>query len=344
MSFPQRCPILVADIGGTNARFALADPGARVPLLQDSIKRYAVRDFPSLEVTAAEYLRETGARPQRAVFAIAGHINEGVVRATNSPWRIVADTVRHELKLDAVHLINDFAAQSMCLPLLGADDRLVIGNVAAPVIGRRDPQTFAVIGPGTGLGVGALLLRENRFQPLETEGGHSNYAPDTPEEIKILERLKARFGHVSNERLISGNGLSNLHQALAELDGVTTEPLPPEQITRRAQPGDDDLCTRAVEHFCAIFGAVAGDAVLNLGGWDGAYLAGGLPPLLAPWLHQGTFRRRFEDKGRLAKAMRDVPTVIITHPEAGLVGTAAVAVTDTGGSLTDAPTARTAIH
>lgn len=343
MSPAQHPPILIADIGGTNARFALADPGARPPLLVESIRRYSVSDFPSLQATAAEYLRDIGAKPRRAVFAIAGHIDDGVVRATNSPWHIVADTARHALNLESVRLINDFAAQSMCLPLLGPGDSTVIGKPMAPVIGCRDPQTFAVIGPGTGLGVGALLLREDRFRPLETEGGHCGYAPDTPEEIDILTYLASRFGHVSNERLISGSGLTNLYQALAEIDGDTVEPLAPEQITRRAQKGEDALCTRTVERFCAIFGSVVGDAVLSLGGWDGAYLAGGLPPLLVPWLRQGTFRHRFEDKGRLSPAMRDVPTLVITHPHAGLLGAAASAVVEAGGSLIDAPTTHAAI-
>lgn len=343
MSPAQPLPILIADIGGTNARFALADPAVRPPLLVDSIRRYSVSDFPSLEATAAAYLREVDARPRHAVFAIAGHIDDGVVRATNSPWRIVADATRHSLNLESVRLINDFAAQSMCLPLLGPDHTIVIGKPMAPVIGCCDPQTFAVIGPGTGLGVGALLLRENRFRPLETEGGHCGYAPDTPEEIEILKYLATRFGHVSNERLISGSGLTNLYQALAAIDGDTVEPLAPEQITQRAQKGEDTLCVHTVERFCAIFGSVVGDAVLNLGSWDGAYLAGGLPPLLVPWLRQGAFRHRFEDKGRLSPAMREVPTLIITHPYAGLLGAAASAVIEAGGSLIDAPTPHAAI-
>ncbi len=343
MSPAQPQPILIADIGGTNARFALADPGVRPPLLVDSIRRYNVSDFPSLEATATEYLHQVGARPRHAVFAIAGHIDDGVVRATNSPWRIFADTVRHALSLESVRLLNDFAAQSMCLPLLDASDTIVVGKPAAPVIGCCDPQTFAVIGPGTGLGVGALLLRDDRFRPLETEGGHCGYAPDTPEEIEILKHLTKRFGHVSNERLISGSGLTNLYQSLAAIDGDTVEPLAPEQITQRAQKGEDALCTRTVERFCAIFGSVVGDAVLSLGSWDGAYLAGGLPPLLVPWLRQGTFRHRFEDKGRLSPAMRAVPTLVITHPHAGLLGAAASAVIETGGSLIDVPRPHAAI-
>jgi glucokinase len=326
-------PVLIADVGGTNVRFALAAVDRRPPLVTDSIRRYRVADFPSLDAAAAQYLRETGEKPRRAVFAIAGHIDNGEVRATNSPWRIVAEEARRALDLDAVRLVNDFAAQGMCLPLLDANDIAVVGKPAAPVIGRRDPQTFAVVGPGTGLGVGALLLRDGRFSALETEGGHCGYAPGTAEEIEILQHLAKRFGHVSNERLISGGGLANLHQALTDMAGEPPQELSPEQITGAAQDGSDALCVRAVEVFCAVFGAVAGDVALNLGGWDGVWLAGGLPPLLLPWLRGEAFRRRFEDKGRLSGAMRDVPTVVITHPDAGLLGVAATAVVDAGGSL-----------
>jgi glucokinase len=330
-------PVLIADVGGTNVRFALASVDSATPLQKDSIQRHRVADFPSLDAAAQAYLADIDARPRRAVFAIAGRIENGEVRATNSPWRISAEQARRELKLDAVQLVNDFAALSMALPLLAADDVVRIGTPPAPVVGASDAQTFAVVGPGTGLGVGALLLRDGHFSRLETEGGHCGYAPGTAEEIEILQRLAKRFGHVSNERLISGNGLANLHQALADMAGEPPQELTPEQITQAAQDGSDPLCVRAVEVFCAVFGAVAGDVALTLGGWDGVFLAGGLPPLLLPWLHGEAFRRRFEDKGRLSAAMRDVPTVVITHPDAGLLGAAATAVVDAGGSLLRAP-------
>lgn len=342
MNAATHLPVLIADIGGTNARFALADTALHAPLLVDTVRRYRVADFPSLAAAARRYLEETGATPRRAVLAIAGRIDAGEVRATNSPWRIVATELRQTLGLDHVRLLNDFAAQSLCLPLLESEDIHVIGTPPAPPIGGRAQQTFAVVGPGTGLGVGALLLRDQRFLPLETEAGHCGYAPDSPEEIEVLKVLAVRFGRVSSERLISGSGLVNLHQALATIDGAPVVALAPEQITERAQRGDDALCVRSVELFCAIFGAVAGDAVLGLGGWDGVFLAGGMSPVLLPWLRQGAFRRRFESKGRLSAPMREVPTVVVTHPHAGLLGAAASAVVEAGASLLREPTARVA--
>jgi len=330
-------PALVADIGGTNARFALADTTSRRPLLEASIKRYRVADFPTPEDAVHQYIRDTGLAPRQAVFAVAGHIHEGTVNATNSPWEISVAELCRKLDLDSAELINDFAAQSLCLPLLGPDDSVRLGKPDAPVIGSAASQTFAVIGPGTGLGVGALLLRNGRFEALGTEGGHTSFAPDTPLEIEILRYLATRFEHVSNERLISGEGLSLLHQALATIDGNPVDPLPPEEVTTRASDGTDDLCVRAVEQFCATFGAVTGDAVLSLGGWDGAFLAGGLPPRLLSWLEKGTFRERFEAKGRLGEAMQRTPTCAITHPHAGLLGAATQAIVMRGGAVLRRP-------
>lgn len=332
MNAAPHLPVLIADVGGTNARFALADTTRQAPLLADAIRRYRVADFPSLETAAARYLEETGATPRRAVLAIAGRIEAGEVRATNSPWRIVAAELRDALGLEHVRLLNDFAAQSLCLPLLEANDMEVVGAPPAPVIGGHGPQTFAVVGPGTGLGVGALLLRNRQFAALETEAGHCGFAPDTPEEIEILKVLAARFGRVSSERLVSGSGLVNLHEALAAVAGAPAPGLAPEEITARAARSDA-ACIRTMERFCAIFGAVAGDAVLGVGGWDGAFLAGGMSPVLLPWLRQGAFRQRFASKGRLSAPMREVPTVVVTHPYAGLLGAAASAVVEAGGSL-----------
>lgn len=333
MTARSRDIALVADIGGTNARFALADTGNERPLREDSIRRYAVSDFATLTEAAGHYLDTIDIRPCHAVLAVAGHIRDGEVHATNNPWHITTATVRDALTLESVRLINDFAAQSLCLPLLGPGDAHAIGPRPAPDPGAAARQTFAVIGPGTGLGVGALLLRHGTFSALETEGGHTSFAPADAEEIDILRFLAARHGRVSNERLVSGEGLVNLHQALAAIEGRQAEALAPEQITARAERGTDPLCIRVVERFCAIFGAVSGDAVLHLGGWSGAWLAGGLPPRLLPWLEKGDFRRRFEDKGRLRDALRDTPTAVITHPHAGLLGAAASAVMATGGML-----------
>jgi glucokinase len=318
--------VLLADIGGTNARFALADPGAPMPLLADSVRGYAVEAFGSLAEAAQHYLNATQAQAESGVFAVAGRVDGDLARMTNHPWVVSRERVRQALGLDEVTLVNDFVAQSMAVRLLGEDDVLAIG---AP--GRTAPdaaaRTYAVLGPGTGLGVGALVVRDGRHYPLATEGGHASFAPGTPEEIAILERLSAYYGRVSNERMVSGGGLVNLHRALSEIAGLDPGPLQPEDITARAAEGDR-RCLRAIDVFCAVFGAIAGDLVLTLGAWDGVFLSGGMVPLLLPALQHSGFRQRFESKGRYAPAMARVPTLAVLHPQPGLLGTAALAVDD----------------
>lgn len=321
-------PVLLADVGGTNVRFALADPQRARPLLAESIRRYRVVDFATFTDAALAYLGECGARARRGVFAFAGQVRDGEVQVTNHSWSVSRERVRAELALADAVFINDFAAMSLCVPLLAATDVQRIGDVAPPSLDGS--RTFAVVGPGTGLGVGALLLRDGRAAALETEGGHVSFAPRTEEEIEILRRLTARFGRVSNERLLCGSGLSNLHEALGEMHGVFDGRLTPEEITRRANAGEDAACVRAIETFCELLGAVAGDFVLAFGAWDGAWLAGGLTPLLLPWLQRGGFRRRFEDKGRFVEAMTRVPSTAILHPDAGLLGAAAFALQERG--------------
>jgi glucokinase len=316
-------PVLLADVGGTNVRFALADPLRAQPLLPDSIRRYRVVDFATFTDAALAYLGECGVRARRGVFAFAGQVRDGEVQVTNHSWSVSRERVRAELALASAVFVNDFAAMSLCVPLLGAGEVHRIGD--APPSSLQGTRTFAVVGPGTGLGVGALLLREGRAAALETEGGHTSFAPRTEEEIEVLRRLTARFGRVSNERLLCGSGLSNLHEALGEIHGVLDGRLTPEEITRRAGAGEDAACVRAIETFCELLGAVAGDFVLAFGAWDGVWLAGGLTPLLLPWLERGGFRRRLEDKGRFAEAMTRVPSTAILHPDAGLLGAAAFA-------------------
>ena len=317
---------LVADIGGTNARFALADLQRRAPLLIDSVRLAKVADFSSLADAARHCLdsMQASTEVKAAVFAIAGHIENDEVRVTNHPWVISRTETQRELHLHSLHLINDFAAQAMAIQLLTGDDLVPVGPRPWPTTPAA-ARTFAVLGPGTGLGVSALLVRDGRNIVLETEGGHVSFAPTSKEETAILERLTARYGRVSNERLISGGGLVNIHQALCEIAGEPTQALQPQDVTAGAASGDA-RCRHAVEVFFAVFGAVAGDLVLTLGAWDGVLLSGGLVPRLLAQLQQSSFRQRFEAKGRFAAAMAPVPTVAVMHPYAGLLGAAAFAL------------------
>lgn len=329
---------LLADVGGTNVRFALARPAAPAPLRLDTLRAYRVADHPSLSDAARHYLHDLAetapdsraALPGHAVLALAGRIEGDTAQLTNHSWFISGTRLRDDLGLGTVRLVNDFAAVGMSLPLLAATDVEAIGPAVQPIARAARQRTYCVLGPGTGLGVSALVVHGDTVTGLQTEGGHTSFAATDEEEIAVLRQLMGRFGRVSVERLLCGSGLVNLLQALCAIAGRDDAPFVPESITAHARDGSDALCVRAVELFCELLGTVAGDYALTYGAWDGVYLAGGLLGPLAPWIRRGRFRERFQSKGRFAQAMAQVPVALITHPQPGLLGAAAFAVTEAG--------------
>jgi glucokinase len=322
---------LLADIGGTHARFALADPAAERPLLDDSLGMVPVDRFPSFADAARHYLESRGeaAGVRSAVAAVAGPVRDGQARMTNHPWVVSEDRIRDALGFGDVALVNDFVAQAMAVRQLAAPDAAPVGG-PFPAAALRDGAPAVVAGAGTGLGVGVLACRGGRWVALATEAGHAGFAPGTPMEVAILEQLSREFGRVSNERLASGAGLVNLHRALGAIAGEDPGHLEPEDVTAGAAAGDP-RCEQAVDAFCAAFGAIVGDLVLACGAWDGAYLSGGLVPPLLPALRRSGFRQRFEGKGRFAPAMAAVPTLAIVHPQPGLLGAAVIAADRAAG-------------
>lgn len=322
-------PVLLADVGGTRVRFALAWPDADQPYAPDSVQVTLVQQHEHLADAAIDYLRalDAGVRPRHAVFAIAGRIDGDSVPMTNHRWTVDLPATQQALGLSSHRAINDFAATSLGLPLLGARDSVALGEVESPPMAQDANATYAVLGPGTGLGVGALLVRDGRMFALPTEGGHVGVAPGNPLEIEVLKVLQRRFGRVSAERLLCGQGLVNLEAALSEIEGRTPAHDTPESITAQT---DTPRRRRTLEVFCDLLAATAGDFVLGYGAWQGAWLAGGLVPHLLPWLRRPGFRARFEDKGRFAEAMRSVPVRAVVHPHPGLLGAAAQAMLDAG--------------
>ncbi|ALN65085.1 glucokinase [Lysobacter antibioticus] len=316
--------ILLADVGGTNARFALCDADRSTAVRLDSVREYAVVDFPSLGHAAQHYLAQVEASAGSGVFAVAGRVAGQEARITNHPWVISTERTRAMLNFERLSLINDFTAQAMAIGLYQPDDAVSIGGADWQPDDLRQARNYAVLGPGTGLGVGGLIVRDGCCHPLETEGGHISFAPGTPEEIQILKYLSKEFGRVSNERLISGPGLVNIHRALSQIAQTDPGRLQPCDITAMAAEGDA-RCLRAIDIFCAAFGAVAGDLVLTLGAWDGVFLAGGLVPKMLHSLQCSGFRQRFEHKGRFSPVMAAVPVLAVTHPHAGLLGAASYA-------------------
>lgn len=331
MSITQHA--LVADVGGTHVRFGLATGGTGETPRVKSSRQFAVADHPSLIAAARHYLAElpAGSSPGSAVLAIAGRIDGDLAEMTNHPWRIHAGECAAALGLERVALINDFGAQALAIPHLHADEQLRIGGaVGASYSGAA--ATYAVLGPGTGLGVSALLRRGGQEFVLESEGGHSAFAPKTSRQRDILAQLVERHPRVSYERLLSGNGLCNLHWALSRLEGeANPAPLQPEQVTAAALAGDK-RSREALQLFCAVLGAFAGDLVLTFGAWEGVYLSGGLVPRLITELQEGAFRSAFENKGRFSSALGRVPVHAVTHLQAGLLGAAALALRGEPGS------------
>lgn len=316
--------VLIGDVGGTHVRLALCRAGGLGPSLSESIARYEVAHFESLTAAVRHYLGRMHLRPTRAVLAVAGPVAGGEVRVTNNPWSISAESIRREFDLHSVRLVNDFAAMSAGVVELPGEALQVVGPVQPRRLDDADAHVVAVIGPGTGLGVGLLLRAGDRWRVIETEGGHAGFAPTNEEEAEIWRILAGRFGRVSNERLICGPGLVNLYQAVCTMRGEIPVARVPEAVTAAAESGEV-AAKKAVEVFATILGGIAGDVALTSGARDGVYLAGGLVPPLLPWILRGGFRQRFEDKGRMSQWVAAVPTVAVTCTDTGLLGAGALA-------------------
>jgi glucokinase len=306
---------LLADIGGTNARFALQGENGSF----DDIEVLACADYPTLGEAMRAYLgRATGRglaahAVRHAAIAIANPVEEDRVSMTNHHWSFSIDALRVQQGLTTLLVVNDFAALAMSLPHLAPDQRERIGG------GIELPnRPIGLIGPGTGLGVSGVIPAGKRWIALAGEGGHVSFAPSTKEEVAILEALWDQYGHVSAERLLSGMGLELIHHAL------TGQRLEAPAITGAAIDGSSSDCVVTVQAFCAILGSVAGNVALTLGATGGMYIGGGIVPRLGKLFTESAFRARFEDKGRLSPYLARIPTYLITEQYPALRGVSAM--------------------
>ena len=300
-------PLLLADIGGTNARFTLLRHGTPTPLVA-----LRLDSFPHMEAAIAHYLSQQvlPAPPAGALLAVAGPVAGNSVTLTNRGWVVDGAAISARLGIGPTRVLNDFEALAWALPALTAADCLAIGPALAPQPGAP----LAVLGPGTGLGVGAFLP-PNRVLP--GEGGHATLSAGDDEEAAILALLRRRHGHVSAERLLPGPGLVALHEALAELHGLPPPGLTAAQVTAGAP--------ETLARFCAMLGGFAGNVALTYGARGGVFLGGGILPRIPAALAASAFRARFEAKGRLSPYLAAIPTWLITRPDAALVGLAHLA-------------------
>lgn len=318
-------PALIADIGGTNARFALTDLAAPQPeALQP--RSLDASQFASLQHAAEHYLDGVGVAPRHAAIAVACPVDGEEIRLTNRAWSFTRSELRQALSLDHLHVLNDFGAVAWSVPALGSDDQIVLHGDDAPL--RQGPIT--VLGPGTGLGVAMLVGRDDDWQVVETEGGHVSFAPLGDEEHAIARWFTARFGRVSNERLLCGAGLSHIDAVLRDAvdhnDGQHHALREPADIVNMALEGHDLAARRTLARFCAVLGSVAGDAAL-IHGSRTVMIAGGIVPRFVPFLRSSAFRERFLAKGRFAAYLESVNIRVITHRGPGLLG-AAMALRD----------------
>lgn len=303
---------LLADIGGTHARFALATAHDR----PRDVAVLRCADHPDPLSAIRAYLATTTATPRAACLAVAGPVAGDHFRFTNSHWAFSRTALAMALGLDHLEVVNDFAALALALPSLGADDTVPLG---APREGiPRAP--CLVLGPGTGLGVAVLVPAGDGWQPLAGEGGHAGFAPQDELEDALLALLRRRHGRVSNETLLSGAGLALLHQALGEIEDVPVETGDAAAVVDAAIVAREPRALGTVERFCAILGSVAGDLALVGGARGGVFIGGGIAPRLGVLLEQSTFRARFEDKGQQRDYVRAIPTRLIVAPAPTLLG------------------------
>ncbi|MCS0632420.1 glucokinase [Telluria mixta] len=309
---------LLADIGGTNARFALQAPGGGFA----DIEVLACRDYDRIDDAIAAYLARAAARGlptdgiRHAAIAIANPVEGDVVSMTNHHWRFSIAGLRDACAFTTLLVVNDFAALAQALPHLGTGGRQRIGGTDSAAVEGRP---IGLIGPGTGLGVsGVVPAGGGRWIALAGEGGHASFAPVDRDEMRLLDALWEEHGHVSAERLLSGPGLEAIHRVLAG------ERLAAADITARALDGSCAACRATVDAFCAILGSVAGNVALTLGATGGMYVGGGIVPRLGPLFHASAFRARFEGKGRLQAYLARIPTWLVTEPYPALRGVAAL--------------------
>lgn len=308
-------PHLVADVGGTNARFALTGAGECRP--RDE-RVYRCADYPGLEDAIEHYLREIDAGVAAASVAVATPLTGDHVQMTNHRWSFSIAAARERLGLDELLVLNDFTALALSIPHLGPESLRQVGG-GSGVAGTP----IALIGPGTGLGVSGLVPAGDRLVPLQSEGGHVTYGAATRRETEILSRLGQRFNHISAERLLSGPGLVNLYQAIGELAATSIEPLTPAEITAHALSGTCEICAEVLETFCAMLGTAAGNLVLTLGARAGVYIGGGIVPQLGEYFERSGFRASFEHRGRFSTYLAAVPSYVIHAERPALLGAAA---------------------
>jgi glucokinase len=320
--------LLAGDVGGTKTNLGIysADNGPRKPIAEST---FPSARYESLEELLREYLSRVSIEIERASFGVAGPVIGGRARITNLPWVIEEDRLRETIRADSVRLMNDLEAIAYGVTLLQGEDLHTL-NEGVPV-----PRgAMAVIAPGTGLGEAFLIWEGGRYRAYPSEGGHADFGPNSDLEIDLLRYLHKKFGHVSPERICSGQGLPNVYDFLKE-SGYAEER---DWVAEKLSSADDptpvivtgaldherrcELCSTAVEIFISALGAEAGNLALKVMATAGVYLGGGIPPRIISLLDRGAFIERFTKKGRFSELVSRIPVHVICNPKIALMGAA----------------------
>ncbi len=305
---------IIADIGGTNARFALVDDAGSI----SNIDVLACAEYKSPGEAAQTYLKRINAKPKTGAFAVATSLDgTDSVSMTNHVWNFSINTTKNDIALSSLRVINDFAALAYAVPYLTEKDRYQLGSGEA-----QKNMPIAIIGPGTGLGVAGVVFDENGRPIIVTaEGGHVTMPAANAREFALFEWLKnSKYHHISAERVVSGKGLVNLYHAVCGVDGLSLPELTPAEITAKALNKSCMACVEVLDLFCHFLGVVSGNLALSYGAAGGLYIAGGIVPQLGEYFKTSRFRESYLAKGRFAEYVGRIPTFIITHPYPGLEG------------------------
>jgi glucokinase len=321
-------PRLLADIGGTNARFALETGPGEI----GQVQVYPCADYPGVADVIKKYLKDTKiGRVNHAAIAIANPVDGDQVSMTNHDWTFSIEATRRALGFDTLLVVNDFTALAMALPGLSDSQRVQVGGGT-----RRPNSVIGLLGPGTGLGVSGLIPADDRWIALGSEGGHATFAPADEREDLVLQYARKKWAHVSFERVCAGPGIEVIYRALASRDKKRVPAnFDTQEVVKRALEGEP-LAAESVDVFCGILGTFAGNIAVTLGSLGGIYIGGGVVPRLGEFFERSSFRKRFEAKGRFEAYLQNVPTYVITAEYPAFLGVSAILAEQlsnrTGGS------------
>ncbi len=320
--------ILAGDIGGTKTNLAYFDVENNTLVLKNAAS-YQSQEFPSLNAILARFRSQYPATISGAAFGIAGPVVEGHCHLTNLGWEIDVATIRKDLGIDAVELINDLQATGYGTLHLSASERITLQE--------GDPQakgSIAVIAAGTGLGEGALIWDGKHYRAIASEGGHADFSPRNELEASLMQFLAGKFGHVSWERILSGPGLFSIYEFLSKRSAAS----PPAWLTAALASGDpaavvskaamdakDPTCVEALDLFVSLYGSETGNLALKVLATGGVFIGGGIAPKILAKLKTGSFVHNFNAKGRLEQVLQGMPVFVVLNDRIALFGAAHVA-------------------